>query len=76
MAYDCPHCKRTVLSRRSGICGYCLNPLPSETLLTAAEVEEIEAEERDRERRRKEWAEAKLREYEKFRNRFGGDGPG
>ena len=76
MAYACPHCKRKVLSRRSGICGYCLNPLPSEILMTAAELEKVEAEERDRERRRKERAEAKLRELEKFRNSIGGDGGG
>jgi hypothetical protein len=76
MAYACPHCQRKVLSRRSGICGYCLNPLPSEILMTAAELEKVEAEERDRERRRKERAEAKLRELEKFRNSIGGDGGG
>jgi hypothetical protein len=76
MAYACPHCKRKVLSRRSGICAYCLNPLPLEILMTAAELEKVEAEERDREQRRKERAEAKLRELEKFRNSIVGDGPG
>jgi hypothetical protein len=74
MAYDCPHCKRKVLSRRSGLCSYCLNPLPSEICMTAAELEKVEAEERDRERRRKERAEAKL--IEKIRNSFGDDGGG
>jgi hypothetical protein len=72
MAYHCPHCKRNVLSRRSGICSYCLNPLPSEILMTAAELEAVEAEERDRERRCKERAEAKR--LERFMNSFGSGG--
>ena len=76
MAYDWPHCKRKVLSRRSGICGYCLEPLAAEILMTAAELEKVEAEERDRERRSKERAEAKLRELEKFINSLGGGGGG
>jgi hypothetical protein len=76
MAYDCPHCKRKVLSRRSGLCGYCLNPLPSEILMAAVELAKVQTEEQDRERRRKERAEAKLREFEGFRNSFGGDGGG
>jgi hypothetical protein len=42
--------------------------------MTAAELEKVEAEERDRERRRKERAEAKL--IEKIRNSFGDDGGG
>jgi hypothetical protein len=44
--------------------------------MPAAELEKVEAEERDRERWRKERAEAKLRELEKFRNSIGGDGGG
>ena len=73
MAYHCPHCKRTILSRRSGICGYCLNPLPSEILMTAAELEKVEEEERERERRREERVEAKRRAYEKFQDGGGGE---
>ena len=44
--------------------------------MTAAELEKVEAEERDRERRSKERAEAKLRELEKFINSLGGGGGG
>ncbi len=76
MTYHCPHCKRNVLSRRSGRCGYCLEPLPSEMLLTAAELETIEAEERERERCREERDRAKQRNLQRFINRGGGDGGG
>jgi hypothetical protein len=74
MTYLCPHCRRNVLSRRSEICSYCLNPLPSDFLLTAAELDEIEAEERERERRRDERAEAKRIEYEWFITSLGSGG--
>jgi hypothetical protein len=73
MAYHCPYCARNVLSRRSGICGYCLNPLPPELLLTAGELEKIEGEERERERRRNERMEAKKRAYEAYIRSLPGD---
>jgi hypothetical protein len=44
--------------------------------MTAAELERVEAEELDRERRREERAEAKRREYEAFVNSLGGGGGG
>jgi hypothetical protein len=76
MAYECPHCERRILSRRSGLCAHCQNPLPAEILMTAAELERVEAEERDRGRRRQERAEAKRREFEAFINSLGGGGGG
>jgi hypothetical protein len=72
MAYQCPHCERRILSRRSGLCAHCQSPLPAEMLLTAAELEAVEAEERGRERRRQERAEAKRVEFEAFMNSLGG----
>ena len=48
MAYLCPACNRKVLSRRSELCSFCREPLPAELLLTAAEVEAVEAAERER----------------------------
>ena len=48
MAYRCPACERTILSRRNKLCGFCREPLPAELLFTPAEVEAIEAAERER----------------------------
>lgn len=48
MAYHCPTCRRTILSRRNKLCGFCGKPIPQELLFTAAEVEVIEAAERKR----------------------------
>ena len=36
MAYHCPTCSRTILSRRNKLCGFCGNPIPDELLFTAA----------------------------------------
>ena len=44
--------------------------------MTAAELERVESEERDRERRREERVEAKQRRLEIFLKSFGGDGGG
>ena len=76
MAYECPHCRGKVLSRRSGLCCHCLSPLPADILMTAAELERVEAEERDREQRREERAEVKRRRFEAFINSLGGGGGG
>ena len=48
MAYHCPACSRAILSRRNKLCSFCGAPLPAELLFTPAEVEEIEAAERER----------------------------
>jgi predicted amidophosphoribosyltransferase len=48
MAYTCPACERSILSRRNKLCSFCGKPLPSELLFTPAEVEAIEAAERER----------------------------
>jgi predicted amidophosphoribosyltransferase len=48
MAYHCPACSRAILSRRNKLCGFCGEPLPAELLLTAAQIEKIEAAERAR----------------------------
>jgi predicted amidophosphoribosyltransferase len=48
MAYRCPACSRAILSRRNKLCSFCGKPLPAELLFTPAEVEEIEAAERER----------------------------
>lgn len=74
MTYHCPHCGGNVLSRRSGLCSYCLNSLPSELLPTAAESEAVETEERERKRRREERQQARLRRYEEFAKGFSYEG--
>lgn len=61
MAYLCPACNRTILSRRNKRCGFCGEPLPAELLFTPAEVEAIEAAERERSRARE------LREKERLK---------
>jgi hypothetical protein len=76
MAYQCPQCQGKVLSRRSGLCCHCQEPLPADILMTAAELERVESEERDRDRRREERVEAKQRRLEIFLKSFGGDGGG
>ncbi len=48
MAYHCPACSRAILSRRNKLCSFCGEPLPAELLLTAAQIETIEAAERAR----------------------------
>ncbi len=48
MAYHCPTCDRPILSRRNKLCSFCSNPLPAELLFTSAEIEAIEAAERER----------------------------
>lgn len=48
MAYTCPACERSILSRRNKLCSFCGKPLPPELLFTPAEVEAIEAAERER----------------------------
>ncbi len=48
MAYQCPACSRSILSRRNKLCSFCGAPLPAELLFTQAEVEAIEAAERQR----------------------------
>jgi predicted amidophosphoribosyltransferase len=48
MAYYCPACSRAILSRRNKLCSFCGKPLPAELLFTPAEVEKIEAAERER----------------------------
>ena len=61
MAYHCPACSRKILSRRNKLCSFCGEPLPAEVLFTPAEVEEIEAAERERALARK------LREDERIK---------
>jgi uncharacterized Zn finger protein (UPF0148 family) len=73
MALHCPTCKATILSRRNKLCSSCQNPLPAEFLFTAAEVQEIEAAEREREKRRRLREEERLREAAKIRSSDGGD---
>ena len=34
MAYRCPACNRTILSRRNKLCSFCREPLPAELLFT------------------------------------------
>jgi hypothetical protein len=48
MAYRCPACSRSILSRRNKLCSFCGAPLPAELLFTRAEVEQREAAERER----------------------------
>jgi hypothetical protein len=48
MAYQCPACSRSILSRRNKLCSFCGAQLPAELLFTPAEVEAIEAAERQR----------------------------
>jgi uncharacterized Zn finger protein (UPF0148 family) len=48
MAYHCPACSRPILSRRNKLCSFCGKQLPPELLFTPAEVEKIEAAERER----------------------------
>jgi uncharacterized Zn finger protein (UPF0148 family) len=60
MAYHCPACSRPILSRRNKLCSFCQEPLPAELLFTPAEVQEIEAAERERALARKLEAEKRV----------------
>jgi hypothetical protein len=76
MAYHCPACSRAILSRRNKLCSFCGNPLPAELLFTPAEVEKIEAAERERalasKRREEEREEAAKRRFDAFVDPGGG----
>ena len=75
MAYHCPTCSRTILSRRNKLCGFCGNPIPEEMLFTAAEIAEIEAAERKRaeaSQLREEEREAKRKEAARRNSEDGG----
>jgi hypothetical protein len=72
MAYHCPACGRTILSRRTKLCGFCREPLPAELLFTPAEVEEIEADERERALARKLREEERVKEYKTRDTPYGG----
>jgi uncharacterized Zn finger protein (UPF0148 family) len=72
MAFHCPHCKTVVLSRRNTLCSTCHKPLPADILFTAAQVEEIEVAERERERSRQQREERRQQEAAKARHSEGG----
>jgi hypothetical protein len=61
---NCPHCQRLLYSRQRKTCGYCEKKVPKEYRLSAAQIEELKAEEKAIARRHevakeKEEAEAK-----------------
>jgi hypothetical protein len=60
MAYHCPACSRAILSRRNKLCSFCQEPLPAELLFTQAEIEKIEAAERERALARKRREEERI----------------
>jgi NMD protein affecting ribosome stability and mRNA decay len=76
MAYLCPACSRAILSRRNKLCSFCGSALPAELLFTPAEVEKIEAAERERalarKRREEEREEAAKRRFNTFVDPGGG----
>jgi hypothetical protein len=73
MAYHCPACGRTILSRRNKLCDFCREPLPAELLFTPAEVEGIEAAERERALDRKLREEERVKEFKTRNPPFGPD---
>ncbi|MDG3002238.1 zinc ribbon domain-containing protein [Paludisphaera mucosa] len=76
MAYRCPACGRAILSRRNKLCGFCGEPLPAESLFTTAEVEAIEAAERERALARKLREEGRAKAAAKREAEFGGGSSG
>ena len=66
MSYQCPSCHGVLYDRRRKTCGFCEVELPAELLFTPAELErlrhdEAEADERYRQQKAKEEAEALAR---------------
>ena len=66
MSYHCPSCHGVLYDRRRKTCGFCEAELPAEPLFTPAELErlrhdEAEADERYRQQKAKEEAEALAR---------------
>jgi transcription initiation factor TFIIIB Brf1 subunit/transcription initiation factor TFIIB len=51
MEFKCPQCQCVIYSRKHKVCGNCGATLPSELLLTKAQIEALEKE-RARERKR------------------------
>jgi hypothetical protein len=74
MPFRCPTCDRAILSRRNPLCGFCQQPLPAELLFTPAEIQMIEAGERERALARTLREEKRAREAEKARLSDGGGG--
>ena len=72
----CPTCNRAILSRRNPLCSFCQQPLPAKLLFTPAEIQRIEAEERERALARTLHEEKRAREAEKARLCDGGGGGG
>ena len=63
MSYHCPKCHGVLYDRRRKTCGFCSAELPAELLFTPAELEKLRldeaaADERYRQQRAKEQAEA------------------
>jgi hypothetical protein len=77
MRLCCPACSRPVLSRRTKQCSFCQKPLPAELLFTPAEIEQVEAAERERKRlcELRQKVKVRLQEAAK-RSSYGGDGGG
>ena len=67
----CPYCERIIYSRQHRKCGYCGKELPSELLLSEAEIAQLKAEEAAIAERR---AKAKAKEEEDRRKRSGDSG--
>jgi uncharacterized Zn finger protein (UPF0148 family) len=70
--YECPECKRPLLSRRNKKCQYCGVELPEELLYTKAEIEAQDREWKEAERRR-EAHEKEHEDKERKKRDEGGD---
>jgi predicted amidophosphoribosyltransferase len=71
MAYLCPACSRSILSRRNKLCSFCGATLPAELVFTQAEVEQREAAERERALARKLREEERVAALKRMAATFG-----
>jgi hypothetical protein len=72
MSLHCPNCEARVLSRRNRLCSVCHRPLPAGLLMTPAELEAVEAQERERARQSRLREERRRAAYEQAREYGGG----
>ncbi len=72
MSLHCPHCQARILSRRNRLCSDCHRPLPECALMTPAELEAVESQERNRARQADLREKRRRAAYEQAREYGGG----